>query len=431
MYNNVPIQTSEPKSVLNLKNINSNINSNIDKIINEFIIKNDSFEAFYIVNLYEIEKAYNNWVKFLPNIKLFYAIKCNTNPLILELLSQLNINFDCASQNEIQTILSITNDPLRIIYANPIKSIKELKYAKEQNVNLLTFDNKEELLKIKLYHPKANMLLRLAVDDRFSRCKFSKKFGCKMENVKELLELSIKEKINIVGFSFHVGSSCESTDSFYDAICNCRKATDIANQLNIQISIIDIGGGFTSIHPNISFEDVAKKINMAMIDFFDDEIKNKQISFISEVGRYFVEKSHTLVVNVIGKNIIREEDSDEYIYSYYLNESTYGSFNCINNDHYLPTIKLPIIDKTNDNDKNDNDNDNDNDNNNKNNFKKSRLWGNTCDGVDLICNEVMLPELNISDYLYFENMGAYTVCASSHFNGFSPVNNYKYIYYES
>ena len=137
MYNNVPIQTSEPKSVLNLKNINSNIekiinsniDSNIDKIINEFIIKNYSYEAFYIVNLYEIEKAYNNWVKFLPNIKLFYAIKCNTNPLILELLSQLNINFDCASQNEIQTILSITNDPLRIIYANPIKSIKELKYA--------------------------------------------------------------------------------------------------------------------------------------------------------------------------------------------------------------------------------------------------------------------------------------------------------------
>lgn len=389
----------------------------IKEIINNFInndFKNDN-EPFYIVNWYEIEEAYNNWMKLLPDVKIFYAIKCNNNSEILEILSSyFYTNFDCASENEIQTILNITNNPSRIIYANPIKSIKELKYANENNIELLTFDNKEELLKIKQYHPECKLLLRLYVDDSFSKCRFSKKFGCKLENVKEILELSIKENMNIIGFSFHVGSNCESGDSFYNAIHDCKKATIIANNLNIQTSIIDIGGGFTSMNPNINFEEVAKKINSGMNDFFDNEIKNKKISFISEVGRYLVEKSHILVLNIIGKNIVYNKDCDEYIYNYYLNDSTYGSFNCIRNDHYSPIIKS--LNSDNDSD---------------NNLKKSRIWGNTCDGIDLISNEVFLPELNISDYVYFENMGAYTVCASSKFNGFSPVSNYKYIYFKN
>ena len=119
-------------------------------IINDFLQENQSEEAFYIIDLGEIVSAYNNWIRLLPQVKLYYAVKCNPNPVILEALSTLGVNFDCASQSEIRSVIDITNDPSRIIFANPIKLISQIKYARINDVDLMTFDSEEELYKIKL-----------------------------------------------------------------------------------------------------------------------------------------------------------------------------------------------------------------------------------------------------------------------------------------
>jgi len=54
--------------------------------------------------------------------------------------------------------------------------------------------------------------------------------------------------------------------------------------------------------------------------------------------------------------------------------------------------------------------------------QKSCLFGPTCDSIDVICKNIDLPELEIGDWLYFVNMGAYTIAAASSFNGFKPPN---------
>jgi ornithine decarboxylase len=369
-------------------------------IINDFLQENQSEEAFYIIDLGEIVNAYNNWIRLLPDVKLYYAVKCNPNPVILEALSSLCVNFDCASQSEIINVIDITNDPSRIIFANPIKLISQIKYARINDVDLMTFDSEEELYKIKLYHPYAKLVLRLAVDDSSSVCRFSKKFGCKISQVEELLTIAKTLKLHIIGFSFHVGSGCLSADSFYKALSDCRRATDIAIQLGIDITMIDIGGGFSNIN-NIRFEDAAKRVNDGIQEFFGKELEDKKIEFISEIGRYFVEKSYTLVLNVIGKKNVYDDNTGEKIIVYYLNESTYGSFNCIKNDHFQP-ILLPFNERT-------------------EGLKKSRAYGFTCDGIDLISDEIMLPELAIGEVLFVENFGAYTTASASQFNGFSKA----------
>lgn len=376
-------------------------------IINDFLQENQSEEAFYIIDLGEIVNAYNNWIRLIPDVKLYYAVKCNPNPVILEALSSLSVNFDCASQSEIRNVIDITNDPSRIIFANPIKLISQIKYARINDVDLMTFDSEEELYKIKLYHPYAKLVLRLAVDDSNSACQFSKKFGCKINQVEDLLTISKTLKLHIIGFSFHVGSGCLNADSFYEALRDCRKATDIAVKFGIDITMIDIGGGFSNIN-NIQFEDAAKRVNDGIQDFFGKELEEKKIEFISEIGRYFVEKSHTLVLNVIGKKNVYEDNSSEKTIVYYLNESTYGSFNCIKNDHFQPLL-LPFNERT-------------------EGLKKSRAYGFTCDGIDLISDEIMLPELAIGEVLFVENFGAYTISAASSFNGFATTSTFKYIY---
>lgn len=390
-----------------------NEDCSICDIINDFLNNNQNEQPFYIIDIGEIIKAYKKWATCFPNIKPYYAVKCNPNPVILHVLSRLGTYFDCASENEIKTIVELTNDPNKIIFANPCKMSSQIKYARANDVDMMTFDCEEELYKIKLYHPYANLVLRLSVDDSHSLCKFNTKFGCKLENVDNLINLIKLLKLQLIGFSFHVGSGCKSVDSYYTAIKTCKDACNIALNYDITVSIIDIGGGFPGLDTptSINIEQIAEKIKDAQKEFFNKEIEENSVQFIAEPGRYFVEKSHTLVLNVIGKKremIVNEltNESEEFII-YYLNDGVYGSFNCIYFDHKKPII-LPFNER------------------NEKKMYKSKVFGPTCDSIDLISSEIMLPELAIGEWVYVDNFGAYTTASSSSFNGFMTTD-YKYI----
>jgi len=381
-------------------------------IINDFLKNNQNEQPFYIIDIGEIIKAYEKWMLYFPKIKPYYAVKCNPNPALLHVLSCLGTYFDCASENEIKTIIEITNNPKTIIFANPCKMSSQIKYARANDVDMMTFDCEEELYKIRLYHPYAELVLRLSVDDSHSICKFNSKFGCKIENVENLINLVKLLKLNLVGFSFHVGSGCKSVDSYYTAIQTCRSAYELAVKNDMKIRIIDIGGGFPGIdnENSINIEQIATKLKEAQEQFFEKEMQDGTIQFIAEPGRFFVEKSHTLVLNVIGKKretSMNDANETEEIIIYYLNDGVYGSFNCIYFDHKTPIV-LPFNER------------------NENKMYKSKIFGPTCDSIDLISKETMLPELAIGEWVYVENFGAYTTAASSSFNGFITTD-YKYI----
>ena len=381
-------------------------NNDTYDIINDYLQENQSEEAFYLIDLGEITSAYAKWITMIPNVIPYYAVKCNPNPVLLETLSLLGAYFDCASETEMKTIIEITKDPSRIIFANPCKMTSQIRYARSNDVDLMTFDCEEELYKIKLYHPYAKLVLRLAVDDSKSKCKFNKKFGCKLNNVEELLTICKILKLDVIGFSFHVGSECGSSDIYYDALSTCKKAQEIAEAIGIIIELIDIGGGYPGIDKTITFEEIASKINEGINHFFEEAIIDKTIRFIAEPVRYFAQKSHTLVLNVIGKKKTVNE-KDEKVIIYYLNDGIYGSFNCIYFDHNSPNI-LPFNERD-------------------GQLHKSIIFGPTCDSIDLITDNIMLPELAIGEWIYVENFGAYTVASSSWFNGFKTTIC-KYIY---
>mmetsp|Transcript_7535 Transcript_7535/g.13631 ORF Transcript_7535/g.13631 Transcript_7535/m.13631 type:complete len:213 (-) Transcript_7535:2927-3565(-) len=102
-----------------------------------------------------------------------------------------------------------------------------------------------------------------------------------------------------------------------------------------------------------------------------------------------------------------EEEEEEEQVLYYLSDGVYGSFNNIMFDHQSPMPQLSTRAKQTAED-------------HGLQNKKSTLFGPTCDSIDVICRDVTLPELDIGSWLYFLNMGAYTMAAASSFNGFSP-----------
>ena len=89
-------------------------------------------------------------------------------------------------------------------------------------------------------------------------------------------------------------------------------------------------------------------------------------------------------------------------YMYYINEGVYGSFNCLLFDH--ATVKPHLL----------------NDHHDKKDKFPSSVWGPSCDSIDCVLSNVHLPKCNVGDWMYFKEMGAYTLSAASGFNGFLP-----------
>lgn len=369
-------------------------------IIKSIIERDHGDNAFYIVDITTIISKFEEWKKYLPTVEPHYAIKSNPNDAIITALRKLGTKFDCASKNEISQALRLGVNPADIIFANPCKAEEHLKYARSSDIDLLTFDDKEELKKICLYHPNAELVLRIKVDDSKSQCKFSCKFGADLKDVKDILKFALNSELNVVGVSFHVGSNCEDIDTFYKAVEDCRKIFDTAKELGINMKLLDIGGGFPGTDDvTINFFDIAKRLNEAFDVFFNkDEFPDLRI--ISEPGRFFCSASHTLILNVVGKKKVNNR-SGEKMFIYYLNDGVYGSFNCIQFDHAKPILK-PYNERDGE-------------------YYKCTVFGPTCDSIDTITNECRLPDLAIGEWIYVEDFGAYTRAAASTFNGFNPT----------
>jgi ornithine decarboxylase len=374
----------------------------------ETILENHiHYSSFYIVDLGEIIRRYQMWTKLLPRVHPFYAVKCNPNAVICKLLAMLGCGFDVASKNEINIV---KNDAEygTVIYAHPYKDCASLQYARTVDIDISVFDSIYELDKIKLFHPKCQLLLRIKVDDTHSACRFNTKFGADtddMSNIEDILNYARISRLNIIGVSFHVGSDCTSPEQYYSAIKLASEVFKIGQKHGFKMTMLDIGGGFPGKRgdePFKLFENICESINRALDTFFSDI---PDLKIIAEPGRYFVQASHVLVVNIIGKNQRINKETGEKEFMYYINDGVYGSFNCIFFDHQKPDI-YPYNES------------------NETEKYKSVIFGRTCDSIDKVSDEIYLPQLEIDDYCFVPNFGAYTVAASTTFNGFPSIISY-------
>ena len=367
--------------------------STTSDFIQNIIEKYNPDGSFYIIDIGRIIRRVKLWRELFPLVDPFYAVKCNSSKVICKLLSLMNIGFDVASVSEINIVKNLV-DLHKIIYANPVKDSNSIRYARTTDVDFLTFDSEHELYKLKLYHPNSKLLIRLKVNDKDSECTFSEKFGVEKEEIEKLLTLAYSMQLDIVGTCFHCGSNCKNPKLYYEAIQLSKYAFDIADKIGFKFNILDIGGGFSGLNDFVSMEllcktseEIAHGLN-ELFQYSEDTKDSMDFKVIAEPGRFFVTDSHTLVLSVIGKKIKIDKETGKKRMIYHLSDGTYGSFSCINYDHQVPVL-IPY-------------------NNDDIEKYESVIFGNTCDGLDKICNSIILPELTISDLVYCENFGSYS-----------------------
>lgn len=347
-------------------------------------------DGFCLVEMSLLQAQYSLWCSQLPSIQPYYAVKSNPDPIILETLEQYGCSFDCASTKEIEITLRLGVTPDRILFANPVKTRLSLEYAFSCGVNRFTFDCIEELDKIpEGNRPSASGILRIKVDDSFAQCRLNGKFGAALDDIPAILEYALDHSINIIGVSFHVGSSCSNSKAFDDALYQASLVFKLAKEKGIVLKVLDIGGGFSS--KSNEFCEMARAIRLGLDKYFRIY---PDVSIIAEPGRFFCEPCSTLCMPIIG---IHKTKSS---LSYTLPEGLYHSFNNMIFDHSAPSFTVypkdnrEILD-----------------------MAPATVFGPTCDSIDCL-GTVSMPFCSEGDFLIFPNMGAYTTAASTYFNGF-------------
>ena len=346
-----------------------------------------------------IRKNYAGFKKHLPKVQCYFAVKANPAPEIVRTLYKIGASFDVASLPEFMLVYdNIKRLPPKqqqdfiwdkIIYANPTKP-KETLLALDKYKPLVTYDNLNELKKIRQFAPQAGVVLRLRVDNTGSQCELSSKFGCTTGEAVDLIKAAFAMGLVVEGLSFHVGSQCTNFQNFVQALNAAAAVMRESKSRGHEIKILDIGGGFPApynkhVRP---FRELARVINAEI-----DRLFAPNIQILAEPGRFLVATAATSVARIIGKAVRDGRPC------YYIDDSVYHTFSGIIFDHCQYHLKA---------------------------FKKGKteicaVFGQTCDGLDTISQSEELPDLEIEDLVYAENIGAYSNASATWFNGFPPA----------
>ena len=354
----------------------------------------------FVVDHDALRKNYARFKKCLPRVQAYYAVKANPDPAIVKTLYKAGASFDVASMPEFlivyENIQSLPEKERqdfiwdKIIYANPIKNEKTL-IDLDPYKPLVTYDNLDEIQKVRKFAPHAGLVLRIRVPNTGAMVELSSKFGAAPGEAVNLIRAAHDAGLVVEGLSFHVGSQTTNFDNYVQAL---NIASEIFKEARLRgfekLNLLDIGGGFPAPYDdNVRpFEELARTLNSEFKRLFP-----KEIEILAEPGRFLVATSATAVIKVIGTAV---RDGKR---CYYVDDGVYHTFSGIIFDHCQYPVRA---------------------------FKKgatqiSSVFGPTCDALDTISLAEDLPELHMGDLLYSKNIGAYSHASSTWFNGFPPA----------
>ncbi len=354
----------------------------------------------FVIDHDELRANYRQFRKYMPRVQVYFAVKANSDPAIVRTLYKEGSSFDVASMPEFNIVYeNIKSMPAKqrqdwiwdkIIYANPTKPTETLEEL-NQYKPLVTFDNLEEIHKIKQHAPQAGLALRLKVPNTGAMVELSSKFGASPGEAVDLILEADKLGLTVEGISFHVGSQTTNFDNYVQALSLTANIFQEAIKRGYtKMNLVDIGGGFPAPYDSTvkPFKELAKVINSEITRLFP-----KDIQILAEPGRFLVATAGYSVSSVVGKAVRDGKPC------YYINDGVYHTYSGVIFDHCHYPIKA---------------------------FKKgatkiSAVFGPTCDALDVVSMAENLPALERGDFVYSTNIGAYSHASSTYFNGFPPA----------
>lgn len=372
----------------------------LSKTMNNLFVANINYQD--LVNQYGspllvLDKAtiryqYNELKNALPNVTLHYALKPLPLKVMVDTLKDMGASFDLATNGEVDLVRQSAVNPKNCIHTHPIKTKNDIQYALDYGCNVFVYDNIDELKKFIDFKDQVKLLLRVSFPNPETKVDLSKKFGCLPENVIGLLQAAKELDIPLYGLSFHVGSQVPNAKRHVEAINECVNLINEAKTQGINLDVLDIGGGFPVDYKNAESTDIYN---------FCEPIREAlshvpaNMKVLAEPGRFISAPVMTNICSVVGK---AERFGKPW---YYLDDGVYCSYSGQIFDHVIyPKFTLS----------------------NSHHLVESVLAGPTCDSIDVIAENLPMPNLEIGDLVIGKMMGAYTIATSTEFNFIKKTN---------
>ncbi|SOD15763.1 type III PLP-dependent enzyme [Nitrosomonas ureae] len=349
---------------------------------------------FLLVDSYIIRRKAQRFFAAMPRVHPHYAVKANPDERVLNTLIDEGVGFEIASIAELDLLLKLGVPAAEIFYSNPMKSRAYIEYAAAKGVEWYVLDSIEELRKIVSVRPDAKMYLRIDTPNIGSDWPLAGKFGTHLADINEIIHEAVRLKADLAGVTFHVGSQCRNPQNWRVGIERAKKVFAEMRCVGLNPRLLNVGGGYPVRHvkPIPSIEIIAEVINEAIADL------PESIRIMAEPGRYLVSDSAYFVCRVVGtatRNGKRWMYWDAGMFGGVI-EMTEG-------------LRYEILTDR------------------KGNNIPWSIAGPTCDSVDILMHELMLPNnIQEGDFIYIPNAGAYTTAYASNFNGF-PLPDVKVI----
>lgn len=341
-----------------------------------------------IVDCARVRAQYHNLRRALPGVDLHYALKPLPHPAVVQTIIEEGGFLDLATTGEVQLVANLGVDPARCIHTHPIKRDIDIRNAVHAGVRVFVADNPDELEKFVPWRDTTELLLRVSFRAPGAVCDLSRKFGCDPEALLPLARRARELGLTVRGLSFHVGSQAPNALKHLEAIETCSKLLRAARREKLgPLDTLDIGGGFP-----IGYGQRAPDIGRFCSSLRAAIVKlPRRVRVIAEPGRYIAGPAAIGVASVMGRA------QREGHWWYYLDDGLYGSYSGQLYDHARYAVealregteRLPSV-----------------------------LAGPTCDSIDVIAENLMLPRLREGDLIVGRSMGAYTWASASEFNFF-------------
>jgi ornithine decarboxylase len=370
--------------------------------IREFLRKRTEDGPCLVVDLDVVRDNFNAFAKALPDTRVFYAVKANPAPEVLSLLASLGSCFDTASISEIELALAAGATPDRISYGNTIKKERDIARAFALGVRLYAVDCKAEVDKIARAAPGSKVFCRILSDCMGAEWPLSRKFGCEPAMAVEVLEHALRQGLEPIGVSFHVGSQQRNQHAWDRALASAAAVFRECGERGINLTMVNLGGGFpTRYTKNVP---TVKTYGNAIFRALRKHFGNRIPETIIEPGRGMVGSAGVIEAEVVLVSKKSEEDDVRWVY---LDIGKFGGLAETMDESIRYPIKTPRDGAD---------------------TAPCVLAGPTCDSADVLYEKepYLLPvSLEIGDKVLIEGTGAYTATyASVCFNGFAPLKTY-------
>lgn len=348
-----------------------------------------------------LKSTYVTYLSLFENAEICYALKANSNPMILSYLNELGSSFEAASAYEVHNLLNVGVDPSRIVYGTSIKPAEHIRLAFDAGVTRYAADSKEEVKKIAENAPGSKVYIRAIVDDSGSVFMMSERFGAPINEVKNLVLYARHLNLKTYGISFYVGSQAIHANKWANGIHTVRPIIEELAHEGITLEVLNIGGGFPVHYESEQdipeLHEIIGEVRAALHEL------PYQPKLMMEPGRGIVATSTVLVSEVIARSDRSGRPwlcLDAGIYN-----ALYEAMIHQGSTRYPIHMFNPPTEPT--------------------ETSLFTIAGPTGDSLDIIARDVKLPSyIDVGDKVIIEHAGAYSIALASRFNGFPAPELY-------